>query len=104
MNTPAEERLEALDKIMSALAHPARRQILMAVYFRGEAVSAGQIAARFAHTWPTTTRHIRVLEEAGLLRQHRAGRTRLYSADPARLDVLRGWLDWFGQSRRRACH
>lgn len=100
MSPPAQERLEALDKIMSALAHPARRQILMAVHFRGQAVTAGQIAARFAHAWPTTTRHIRVLEEAGLLRQHRAGRTRLYSADPARLDVLRDWLNWFGRETR----
>jgi DNA-binding MarR family transcriptional regulator len=47
---------------------PARRQILLTIHFRG-AANAGEIAARFAHKWPTTTRHLRVLEEAGLV-QH----------------------------------
>ena len=44
----------------AAIAHPARRQILLTVHLRG-AMAAGDIAGRFAHTWPTTTRHLRVL-------------------------------------------
>jgi hypothetical protein len=68
--TPRDPRseLEALQAVF-ALAHPARRQILLTVYFRGE-MSAGQIAGRFAHAWPTTTRHLRVLESAGPGREH----------------------------------
>jgi DNA-binding transcriptional ArsR family regulator len=80
---------------MTALAHPARRQILLTIHFRGGAVSAGDIAARFAHAWPTTTRHLRVLESAGLIHQERQGRSRVYRLDHARLALVKEWLAWF---------
>jgi DNA-binding transcriptional ArsR family regulator len=86
-----------LDAVVAALAHPARRQILMTVHFRA-AATAGEIAGRFAHKWPTTTRHLRVLEDAGLLRHEKRGRTRLYSVDKARLALVSEWLAWFGES------
>lgn len=80
---------------MAALAHPARRQILLTLHFRGGVAAAGEIAARFEHKWPTTTRHLRVLEEAGLLRQERRGRSRVYSLDRSRLALVSEWLGWF---------
>jgi DNA-binding transcriptional ArsR family regulator len=89
-----EAKLAALDAVVAALAHPARRQILLTIHFRGEA-SAGEIAGRFAHAWPTTTRHLRVLEHAGLLRHERRGRSRLYVVDRERLALVREWLSWF---------
>jgi DNA-binding transcriptional ArsR family regulator len=90
----AEAKLAALDAVVAALAHPARRQILMTVHFRGSA-TAGEIAGRFAHKWPTTTRHLRVLEDAGLLRQEKQGRMRVYRVDSARLGLVSEWLGWF---------
>ena len=93
-----EAKLAALDAIVAALAHPARRQILLTIHFRGEA-SAGEIAGRFAHKWPTTTRHLRVLEQAGLLRHEKRGRSRLYVVDAERLALLREWLSWFEGTR-----
>jgi DNA-binding transcriptional ArsR family regulator len=90
----AEAKLEALDAVVAALAHPARRQILLTIHLRGEA-SAGEIAGRFAHAWPTTTRHLRVLEQAGLLRHEKRGRSRLYVVDRERLALLEEWLGWF---------
>jgi DNA-binding transcriptional ArsR family regulator len=92
-------RLEALEAVFAALAHPARRQILLTVHFRGGAMTAGDIAGRFAHAWPTTTRHLRVLEMAGLLRHDKLGRTRVYRIDRARLGVVQEWLAWFGELR-----
>lgn len=89
-----EAKLAALDAVVAALAHPARRQILLTIHFRGEA-SAGEIAGRFAHAWPTTTRHLRVLEQAGLLRHEKRGRSRLYVVDRERLALVREWLSWF---------
>ena len=89
-----EAKLAALDAVVAALAHPARRQILLTVHFRGQA-TAGEIAGRFAHKWPTTTRHLRVLEDAGLLRQEKQGRSRIYVVDRARLALVREWLAWF---------
>jgi DNA-binding transcriptional ArsR family regulator len=91
----AEERLEALDAVLQALAHPARRQILMTIHMRGGSVAAGDIAARFAHSWPTTTRHLAVLEASGLLTVQQEGRARIYSVRPDRLKVVREWLAWF---------
>ena len=97
----AEQQLEALDAVVSALAHPARRQILMTIHLRGGHVPAGDIAARFAHSWPTTTRHLQVLEAAGLIRAQAQGRIRAYSIDLDRLSVLRDWLGWFEKAGRR---
>lgn len=90
----AAEKLAALDAVIAALAHPARRQILLTIHFRG-AATAGEIAGRFAHKWPTTTRHLRVLEDAGLLHHEKRGRTRVYTVDKARLSVVAEWLCWF---------
>lgn len=92
----AAQKLEALDQVVAALAHPARRQILLTLHFRGGAATAGEIAARFEHKWPTTTRHLRVLEAAGLLRQKRRGRTRVYTLVKKRLALVHEWLGWFG--------
>jgi DNA-binding transcriptional ArsR family regulator len=86
--------LAALDAVVAALAHPARRQILLTIHLRGGA-TAGEIAGRFAHKWPTTTRHLRVLESAGLIQQQRHGRTRVYSVDKSRLALVSEWLAWF---------
>lgn len=66
----------------------------MTIHFRGEA-SAGEIAGRFAHKWPTTTRHLRVLEDAGLVRQEKRGRSRVYAVNKARLALVEEWLGWF---------
>jgi DNA-binding transcriptional ArsR family regulator len=92
--TEAEQKLAALDAVVAALAHPARRQILLTIHFRG-AATAGEIAGRFAHKWPTTTRHLRVLEDAGLVQQEKQGRNRVYSVDKSRLSIVSEWLGWF---------
>ena len=89
------ERLAELEAVFAALAHAARRHVLLVVWFRGGSMSAGDIAGRFAHSWPTTSRHLGVLTEAGLLVQERQGRTRSYRVDQGKLDVVRGWLRWF---------
>jgi DNA-binding transcriptional ArsR family regulator len=93
-----EERLEELDLVFSALAHRARRQILMTLRFRGGSMSAGDIAKRLAHTWPTTTRHLRVLEDAKLLTHEQRGRARIYHINPRKIQVIEEWLGWFAAS------
>ena len=92
----AVQKLEALDGVISAIAHPARRQILLTVHLRG-AMTAGDIAKRFAHAWPTTTRHLRVLEEAGLLTHTKQGRNHVYAVDHKRLELVTEWLGWFAK-------
>ena len=89
------ERTDAYEAIFTALAHPARRRILISLNFAGGEMSAGEIAGLFAHAWPTTTRHLQQLEAAGIVRHHRQGRTRLYRLDRRRLALAGDWLDWF---------
>lgn len=95
MGGSAGERLEATDAVFAALAHPARRQVLLTVHFRGGEMTAGEIAGRFACAWPTTTRHLRVLVDAGLLSIEKRGRTRVYRLERERLAVAAEWLGWF---------
>jgi DNA-binding transcriptional ArsR family regulator len=91
----AKARLRALEDVFAALAHPARRQILLTVHLRGGSMTAGEIAGRFEQAWPTTTRHMRVLEGAGLLAHEKVGRTRVYRVNRDRLGLVGEWLAWF---------
>ena len=88
---------DSYEALFTALAHPARRRILISLNFAGGEMSAGAIAGLFAHAWPTTTRHLQALESAGLLRHERRGRTRVYALDKPRIALARDWLDWFGR-------
>jgi DNA-binding transcriptional ArsR family regulator len=95
--TRAEQELHDLDAVFAALAHPSRRQILLVLKLRGGAMTAGEIVERFSCKWPTTTRHLRALEDAGLITVRKEGRERLYQLNRTRLlDVVAGWLNWFG--------
>jgi len=91
----AQKRLAQLDAVLNALNHRARRQILMTIHFRGGEMTAGEIAARFRHSWPTTTRHLRVLQNAQLVTVSQEGRTRKYRIAIRRLELLKEWLLWF---------
>jgi DNA-binding transcriptional ArsR family regulator len=91
------DQLDAYEAIFTALAHPVRRRILLTVYFKGGSMMAGEIAKMFEHAWPTTTRHLQILESAGLLRHERQGRMRRYKIDCRRLNLARDWLAWFSR-------
>lgn len=87
--------LDTYEAVFTALAHDARRRILVTLNFAGGSMTAGEIADVFEHAWPTTTRHLRVLESAGLLAHERRGRTRIYRIERRRLALARDWLAWF---------
>ncbi len=90
--------VDAYEAVFTALAHPVRRRILLTLSFEGGSMTAGEIADMFEHAWPTTTRHLQVLEAAGLLRHERQGRTRIYRIDRRRLELARDWLAWFSKN------
>jgi DNA-binding transcriptional ArsR family regulator len=93
----AERRLAELEAVFAALAHEQRRHILLTLKFRGGEMTAGDIADRFACSWPTTTRHLRVLQDAGLVVVEKRGRARYYRLETDYLlSVAGGWLEWFG--------
>jgi len=88
---------DAYEAIFDALAHPARRRILISLNFAGGTMSAGEIARLFGHAWPTTTRHLQVMMAAGLVSQERKGRVRAYRIEAKRLALARDWLGWFAR-------
>ena len=64
--------LPSLDRTFAALSDPTRRAIL-ARLAQGEA-SVGELAAPFDVSLPAVSKHLRVLEKAGLMRRQKEGR------------------------------
>lgn len=81
----------------AAIADPIRRRVLELV--RDRELPAGALAAQFDVSRPAVSKHLRVLREAGLVRERRQGKLRLYRADPAPLAELREWLDNYWEQR-----
>jgi DNA-binding transcriptional ArsR family regulator len=84
----------------AAIADPIRRRVLELV--RDREVPAGELADHFDVSRPAVSRHLRVLREAGLVRERREGRLRLYRVDPAPLEELRDWLERYWDDRLAA--
>jgi DNA-binding transcriptional ArsR family regulator len=84
-----------LDGAFSALADPTRRAILARLTL-GEA-SVKELSAPFPLSQPAISKHLRVLEQAGLISRSRAGQRR-----PCRLEAapLKEIADWVGHYRR----
>lgn len=76
--------------VFGAIADPTRRAILDAL--RGQERSAGEIAALFPVSRPAISRHLRVLRGAGLVRERRLARSRIYRLDPAPLRDVERWM------------
>ena len=86
--------LDEVDAIFGALAHAARRQLILLLSYLGPELPSGYLARRFSHTWPTTTRHLNVLHRAGVVEVRREGRTSYYRLNRPLLErVVGGWLD-----------
>jgi DNA-binding transcriptional ArsR family regulator len=85
--------LDDLDAVFGALGHATRRHVLQVLAARNGTLTAGELAARFAHSWPTTTRHLGVLVKTGLVTVSSIGRERHYRLERQRLgDLLALWL------------
>jgi DNA-binding transcriptional ArsR family regulator len=69
--------------VLSALANDGRRRILRVIAGRGGEMTSGEVAEQFSTAWSTTTRHLAVLLDAGLVSVEKRGRERVYSVDPA---------------------
>jgi DNA-binding transcriptional ArsR family regulator len=89
--------LDDFDAVFGALAHRSRRTILAVLRARGGEMTSGAIAARFEHSWPTTSQHLRVLQQAGLVTIELRGREHVYRLQAERLLAVTGrWLSHFG--------
>jgi DNA-binding transcriptional ArsR family regulator len=92
-------RLEA-SKALDALGDPTRRAVFEALATGPHPV--GGIAAGLPVSRPAVSQHLRVLKEAGLVRDRRDGTRRMYSVDPAGLAALRDYLERYWDSALEA--
>lgn len=84
---------DPLSATFAALADPTRRAIL-ARLARGEA-SVGELAAPFSISQPAVSKHLKVLEQAGLITRGRAAQSRPCKLDATRLREISDWLDTY---------
>ena len=98
-----EQYQTELDGIFQALADPTRRAVVGRLGC-GPA-SVGELAAPFEMALPSFMKHIRMLEQSGLIRTSKTGRIRTCAIDQTRLAAVDGWLEqqraiWKGRTDR----
>jgi DNA-binding transcriptional ArsR family regulator len=82
--------LADLDRVFQALADPGRRLMLERLS-RGPA-SVSQLAEPLEMSLAAVLQHVQVLEASGLVRSHKAGRTRTCSLNPETLRSAESWI------------
>lgn len=93
---PGLADLDRLDALFGALSHRTRRAILVTLLANGGSQTSGKIAGRMDHSWQTTSRHLRILEEAGLISVGLQGRERVYTLEAGHMtDLIQDWIARF---------
>lgn len=81
-----------LDRMFAALSDPTRRAVVEQLT-QGRA-SVSELASPHPMAMPTFLRHLKVLEEAGLVRSIKKGRVRTCHLQAAAMNEVQGWLAW----------
>jgi DNA-binding transcriptional ArsR family regulator len=81
---------EVLDRVFGALSDPTRRSIITTLT-HGEATMS-EIASQFDMSLPGVSKHVSVLEEAGIVRRWRSGRSRRCRLEVDRMEAANEWL------------
>ena len=81
-----------LDRSYLALAHPARRAIVE--HLAGGPATVGEATRALTISKPAVTKHVRLLEEAGIVRRSVEGRTHRLRLEPRALEPASRWLDF----------
>jgi len=88
-----KESAETLDLVFRALADPTRRRMLRSLAARERTVS--ELAAPFRMSLAAVSKHVRALEEAGLVRRTVRGRTHYCRLNPKPLSAAHEWLGFY---------
>jgi DNA-binding transcriptional ArsR family regulator len=83
----------SLDATFAALADPTRRQILESLSRQQRRVK--ELAEPFAMSLPAVSKHLRVLENAGLLKRRRIGREHHIELEPAPMRNAMAWIEQY---------
>jgi DNA-binding transcriptional ArsR family regulator len=89
MARPERGPQEAIDRLFHALGEPTRRRMIEMLSERPHSVSA--LSEPLGITLTAISQHLRILEDAGLVRTEKLGRTRSCQIDPAGLSHLQKW-------------
>jgi DNA-binding transcriptional ArsR family regulator len=79
--------------VFRAIADPTRRAILDRL--RAGRAPVNALAADFHQSRPAISKHLRVLRQAALVTEQRAGRERLYELQPRPLQQVAGWVEGY---------
>ena len=90
MSAPLLASSDVLDRVFGALADPTRRAIL-ARLAKGDA-AVNDLVALFSMSQPAISKHLKVLEEAGLISRLRTGQFRPCHLEPQPLQAAHTWL------------
>jgi DNA-binding transcriptional ArsR family regulator len=83
----------SLDAVFHALGDPTRRRMLRAL--AGGEQTVGELAAPFAISLAAASKHVKALEQAGLIRREVRGRTHWCRLDPGPLASAHEWLSFY---------
>jgi DNA-binding transcriptional ArsR family regulator len=86
-------RARAQKDVFRAIADPTRRAILDRL--RAGPTPVNALAADFRQSRPAISKHLRVLRQAALVTEERAGRERLYQLEPRPLQQVAGWIEGY---------
>lgn len=81
-----------LDRIFHALGDETRRQILARLSNAGKC-NAGELGVLFKTAQPTISKHLKVLETAGLIQRHIDGRQHFFTFDDTSLNDAQEWIE-----------
>lgn len=80
-----------LNRVFSALADPTRRRIVERLSRR--TMTVGEIAKEFPISQPAISKHVRILEESGLITREIVGRTHYCTVSPASMAQALRWVE-----------
>src|SRR5512140_1914957 len=84
---------DQLGSVFGALADPTRRAIIARLAERD--LTVAEVSAPLSMSPPAISRHLRVLEDAGLISRHRRGTARLSHFEPVALRAADDWLETY---------
>ena len=95
LNHMVSDQSSSLDRVFHALAHPARRAMLRQL--AGAERNLSELASPLKMSFPAASKHVRVLEQAGLVHRRIVGRTHLCTLEAKPLEAANDFLEKYRQ-------